>query len=490
MVFQVKLLPHLCLCLLVCRSLHATDLAAVHVGDTADADIITPVALDVTDDAATAALHAARARQIPAVFRSYPAATNVMTRDFLAAFTLARSNFLSGLADEFHSATVDKTTIASADFGHLVTGFGVKYKKFPVPDQLAAEWARGGDGRAIREQLLAALQQSVARRVRPDVLPEGMLVGDTIRLVPVTEAGQKLSLDTVLQSPLAPAASLATLGNVQTQFRREFPAGQQLFARALAAFLQPNCLPDAPFTQLARGTAISQMIVAIHFDAGDTLVHRGDLIDAKIKAALTALKEKLNSGTPAPSVAVENPAPPATTPTPPPALAAVVPSQTLPPTTSSSKAGGRHESLIITLAGISAGALLVFWWQSGQRKPRALAAVPAGQMPLPAVASANPNVGPEVALAVLQELAQQRRELLRAQQSATEEIATLVRRLDDLQLPMQERLLTYETRIQTLEKELAVRTVVNRELLQVRIEMTRHQLATERAATATTSLTA
>jgi hypothetical protein len=86
--------------------------------------------------------------------------------------------------------------------------------------------------------------------------------------------------------------------------------------------------------------------------------------------------------------------------------------------------------------------------------------------------------------AVQQELASQRRELLVAQQAATEEIAALVRRLDELQVPMQQRLQTYEGRIQELEKELTLRNEENRELLKLKIEMISRQLATERASLA------
>jgi len=483
MAARVKFLPLFCLCLLAwsCLPLPATDLAVGRNGGAADADVVTPMALDVVDAAATAALQSARARQIPAVFRSFPEATNVMTRDFLAAFAQARTNFLAELVDEFHSPTLDETTIAAADFGHLVTGFGVKHKNFPVPDKLAAEWARGDDGRAIREQLLAALQ-SAAWRVCPDTLPDGMVVGDTIRLVPVTTADQKLSPDTVQQSPLVSAASLTTVANAQARFRREFPAGQQLFALALAAFLQPNCLPDAPFTELTRGTAVSQMVVVNHYDAGDTVVHRGDLMDAKTKAALAALNEKMRSSSSTAVAEIPRPTPPPAAPAP------AAPTPILNPPVAALKAGTRREAWIIALAGISSGALLLACWRVWRNKKRAPLSVPEIQSPLPVASHVfNAGLAPDVAQVlremVVQELASQRRELLLVHQAATEEIAALVRRLDELQAPRQERQHAYEARIRTLETELAIRTAENRELLKLKIELTHRQLETELAAT-------
>ena len=48
---------------------------------------------------------------------------------------------------------------------------------------------------------------------------------------------------------------------------------------------------------------------------------------------------------------------------------------------------------------------------------------------------------------------------------------------------MQDRLRSYEERILNLEKELAERSQENRELLRLKIEMTRRQLAAESAQT-------
>jgi len=152
------------------------------------------------------------------------------------------------------------------------------------------------------------------------------------------------------------------------------------------------------------------------------------------------------------------------------------------------KAGVPHIGLILTLTGASAAALLVACWQFWKERKRGLASASADQTPLPLPGADKSNLTPQVTQAVReavqQELAMQRRELLVAQQAATDEIAALVRRLDELQVPMQERLHTYEMRIQVLEQELALRNEENRELLKRKIEMISQQLETERAANA------
>jgi hypothetical protein len=477
----------LCLLALLCLPVYARDLAAYKVGDSADADSVTPVALDIVDPAATAALRLIKSQQFPSIFRSFPDTTNGVTRDFLAAYARARTNFLADVAIEFHAATLNEPAIASADFGRLVTVFGVENKSFPITDELAAEWARGGDGHAIREKLLATLSWVEQRPVRPDALPAGMVIGETIRLVPVVDINEKFSLETVQQGPLAPATNLLTLSEAQTLFRGDFTAGQQLFGRALAAFLEPNCFPDAPFTQLTRGTAVYKVVVSDHFDAGEVIVHRGDTIDAKMKAALEALDQELAlNAAKAPVAAVAPPPPQPPLPAASPAPVALARSRVLPPAKPAQTAGFRHPGIILTLASVSFASLLLAGWQYYRQKKGPSAPLPTAQVPLPFPEAAKDNLTPQVAQAVReavqQELAMQRRELLRAQEAATNEIAALVHRLDELQIPMQERLHTYETRIQTLEKELALRNEENRELLKLKIETTTRQLEAERAA--------
>jgi CRP-like cAMP-binding protein len=489
----------------------ALDLEAYRVGEVADADVVTPVALDVADAAATAELKAASARQHPAIFRGFSGATNQMAEDFVAAFAKARVNFLAEVTNEFHSQTLDEAMVNSPDFGRLVTAFGVENREFPVTDELAAEWARGKDGGIVQKELLTVLQWVAGRPVRPDVLPDGLVMSEMVRLVPVKDPDQKLSFEAAQQGPLIAAASLTTVSDAQALFRREFPARQQLFARALAAFIRPNCLPDAPLTRLTRGAAVYQMVVSDHFDAGDTIVRQGEAIDAKARAALLALNDVLKSKPPVAAVApviaaapppqAQRPAEPS-----PPSAPALAP-KAAPASAGAERslaralpvrvrpAGGRHTGLIVTLAGISLGALLVAGWQFlKERKPAPMSALVAqSPLPLPGVVKAadlTPQVAQAVREAVQQELAAQRRELLLAQQAATDEIAALVRRLDDLQVPMQQRLQTYENRIQLLEKELAFRNEENRELLKLKIEMISRQMDSERKTSVVSTVTA
>ena len=496
----------ICLFALFCLPLFAKELPNYHIGDTASADITTPVALDVTDSAATAALKSSEALKTPAIFRNLSDATNVLTREFLAAFASAHSNFLAAVANEFSTPKVSDATIASEDFGYLITAFNIKNRNFPVTSALAAEWAHGDSGEDIQEKLLGLFQQAARFQIRPDNLTAGFVVGETVRLVPAANANEKLSLDDVSRGKLVAMTNMFTVSRVQNLFRRAFPDEQQPFARAMAEFIQPNCVPDVPLTQLARADAVRQMVVAEHFDAGQIIVHRGDVIDEKIKVALDALDGKLKSGVfDQPIVAKRAPQEQLTQlaqaqPTPvskpvrvvqnvvePPKLhiqSLNPPSQTLKIQTL--KFSEHKDWLLVALAGISVVMLFVVWRLISKRRrisrvePAVVPEPKPSQNPASIQAGLAPQVAQVVREAVMQELALQRRELLLAHQAATDEIVALVQRLDKMQVPMQDRLRAYEAQIQELEKELAARTEENRELLKLKIEMVRRQLETER----------
>jgi hypothetical protein len=496
------------LALLSVFTIHAKDLAAYRIGDTAEEDISTPVALDVIDTDATIARRAEESLKTPAIFRNYPEVTNAMADEVTAAFAQAHSDFLASLQDTFHQPVLDEATILSPNFGYFVTAFNLKNKKFPITTDLGQRWARGDAGLDVESSLVGLLAQSMHRSVRADDLPAGFTLGDMVRLVPVRNAKEALNLnDAEQRGRLATRTSIATLSHLRALFRQNFPADDQLVAQALAGFLRPNCEPDPDLTQQARDREVGQLVVADHYNAGQLIVRRGQTIDSKIQTALGELNEKLLPGQLNQQIAAarsqaqqeqdqaqrehqlalqqseqakqelervqeEH------------AQMLKAHDEALDLQNQALKSRARFEWLLAALAVVSALTLLVFWRLVLHR--RRASSLPArvadsqmqNQLPLPA------NLAPQLAQvlksAVVQELAAQRRELLQTQQNAASEIIQLVHRLDELHAPLQERLSAYQTRIQELEKELAVRTEENRELLTLKIEMLRQQLEVER----------
>jgi hypothetical protein len=441
----------ICVLILLCVPvLHAKDNAAYRVGDVAEENIVAPVTLDVIDPAAPAASKLSEA-VTPMIFRVCSDVTDALANKFLAEFAGARSNFIAAVQDTFHQTTLDDATIASPDFGYLITAFNIEHKNFPITIDLAETWARGNPGLAAQNRLLEFLLLTMQHTVRPDELPKNFAIGEIVRLVPVNDPDEKLTL-TVAESrgKLVAEPSLTTLSQLRTIFCREFTSeDEQPLAHALTTLLQPNCIPDAELTQFARDRAARQIAVAQHHAAG----HDGVLQEAQpVLPAVSPILQKTDR--------------PATT-----------QNQPL-------KISAHNNWLIVVLAAISIVATLVMWRLISRRQrvssslSRATNLTP--QNPVILHPELEPHLTQMIKDALVQELAVQRRELLAAQQIATAEIIGLVRRLDELQMTMQERVQAYEMQIQKLEKELAARAEENRELLKLKIEMIRQQIEVER----------
>jgi hypothetical protein len=472
----------ICVLTLLCVPvLCAKDLATYRVGDAAEADIVTPVALDVIDPAATAALKSAEATRTPVIFRICSDATNALAKEFVAEFAGAQSNFIAAVQDTFHQTTLDNATITSPDFGYLITAFNIKNKNFPITADLAATWARGNPGVAAQNRLLNFLLLTMQHPVRPDVLPENFVTGETLRLVAVGNAIENLTLaDAETRGKLVTESSLVTLSQLRTIFRREFTDDdEQPLARALTTLLQPNCFPDADLTQLARERAVSQLVVVEHYDAGQLIVRQGAVIDAKIKTALDQLNEKLAGPGRQPASAGLDDALRET----PPTLPAVQPAQNDAPKKPDQMVAAQNQTLkifarkhwrFVALAALSVVPLFALVRLVLRRRPVSLPLARANNLPPQNPAGLPADFAPQLAqvvrAALVQELAAQRRELLVAQQTRRRvKSSGLVRRLDELQMTMQERVQAYELQIQKLERELAARTAENQELLKLKI---------------------
>jgi hypothetical protein len=507
----MKQLKRICLAgaltLATVSSLSARDLVAYNVGDSADQSITTPVALDVVNPAATTALRAAEALKIPAIFHGL-ANTNTMAAAFLDTFGGTRSNFLAALQDSFHQTTLDEATIASPDFGYLITAFNIKNRTFPVSDALAADWARGKPALALQNKILTSLQRLMQNHVRPDDLPLGLALGDNIRVIPANDPDSRDSISDIAQSgEVIPASSLIPLSNLKMTFRRGFSADEQPLARAASDFLTANCLPDHELTVLIRNHSVDQLVVSQHYNAGQLIVRSGGKIDTEIKLALNQLNDKLSADPTLQMAEAAMLAPPPTPPAAPAPVAAVT--QMAPDDTATVATPSNSQKLPILpwlivgiLAAVSVIASIISFILARRRKPAPVSVAVTTPAPV-ALAKMTPSAPPmtqtelaplvqAVKEAFIQELASQRRELIIAQQQAAAEITELVRRLDDLQTPMQERLRTYESEIRRLEKELAERTEENVELLKLKIQMTQDQLVAEtvhnRAASASASI--
>jgi tetratricopeptide (TPR) repeat protein len=425
--------------------LSAKDIATYRVGDTAELDVTTPVAMDVIDPVSTALLKETEKLKTPAIFRDFAAsATNATATEFLNAFAATRASFTAALLNTFHESPLDEAAISSPEFGNLLANF--QGKSFPVPAELETLWARGDAGLELRNKWLDMLLQPMRSPVRAGDLPDGFVVNDLLRLVPVSSPEEAPALDAAEQSgALVAKNSLTTLAKIQVAFRGGFADGQQPLARALSAFLKPTCAPDVALTQQARDRAVRPFYVVDHYEPGQIIVHRGAPIDVKTKVALEQLHEKLQPVELKYQIEVER-------------ERALQQSQHDRDATASLqnlalRASARNDWLTAGLAVLSVITLVAIW-QAGIQRRRATSLALARTSESP---SSQSDIAVHLAQAVkealLQELAAQRVELLKAQQSAANEVSKLVRRLDELQLPLPQRLSSGEAPVKRLGNE-------------------------------------
>jgi hypothetical protein len=529
MVAALKCLRWIC-AVLVCISVHAEDFSAYKIGDIAQEDIKATVPFDVVNAVATDALKSSRAMAVPAIYRNDTQLTNIIIKKFFTAFATARSNFYRAVAAAYGKASVDSITVDAPDFSYFVTTYNVENKSFPVPLELAKEWAQGNTGAEYREKWLGALLQAMNGHVRPDKLPPLFVIHKNIRVVPVNSMDETFSLAGAdKHGVVIVATNIPTITHLRKVFREQFTQDEQPMAKVLANFIQPDCLPDVAMTQEARDDAVRGVVVTDHFDTGQMIVARGATIDAETKAALDVYNEKLIPGALNEQIAAEHErtveeqqradqaqqraqaeqqqaqsehaAALVAQQQQQQALAdreaaqkqaldeqehaAALQEQALAAQTLALKIHERNEWLMAAVGGISVLALAILGRLISQRRAAVPVTVPAKlqrmeHAPAAVPAELAPYLAQTLKEAVVQGLAQQRTELLEAQKMAAQEIAGLVHRLDQLQAPMQERLRAYQDRIQELQKELAQRTEENRELLKMKIEMLRRHLESER----------
>lgn len=529
MASSLKQIPWICAILAAVVSAQAAGPVSYQIGEKAREDIVATTPFDVVDDGATAALKASRAHGIAAIYRRWDGITNVVAREFLTAFADAHSSFSNAMIATYHQPVIDEGMIGASDFGYFLTAYNVEHKSFPLTTELAVAWAEGQSGAAFRDKWLGLLLQTMSGPVEPDVLPPHFLYQKKIRIMPVRSRDEQFTFfeawrrGYVISADKVPAISL-----VRRQFRRQFSEDAQPLAGALARLLQPNCLPEAQLTKEARDESVRQIVVADHFDSGQIIVHRGEMIDARTKAELDAMnrelavedwsrqaaadherarqaqeqleqehsakqlaqlqaqseqtaaelsqqhqQQALADRARAESLAREEHA-----------QAEAMEAQAVSAQSLAARIRARNEWLIAALASVSTAALLLLWGFLRRRRPATVSAPAKLQRvekyPPGVPAELAPFLAQTLKEALVQGLAAQRAELLEAQRQAAAEIAELVNRLDQLHAPMQERLRAYQERIQELQKELAERTEENRELLKLKIEMMRRHIEMER----------
>lgn len=456
----------------------AKELTEYRIGDRIDNDIVTPLPLMVVDPAATEALKEKEIQRIPVVFRFDKSAAINVESDLREKYSLARSNFLFLMHSSFHHTRLEEHQLATEQFDKLIASFKKRDKYFPLTDQLAADWALGRDGLAEQVKVMARIRAAMEQPIRYDNLTNAPKIGSRITLIPARSPEEKISLeDLAARGQSVPKSNLLTMSRARIALREKFSPEEADAATFAARCLVENCFVETELTLAARARHTEALFVADNYQAGQVIARQGQLVDRKIMAALSQLQEKTVAGRLQEQVAQQQ-----------------------------GQVAQIRESNRLLIAGlIGVGALLcaALAWVAFRRKaPESLLPAtinPTSSAPSPAetewqqralvaeekVARAHEAIRSGVVAQLkdkaVSSLAAQRTDMLEAQRAAALEMAELEKRLNDLQVPLQDRLRAYESRIVELEKALAAKGEENRELIRAKIELMRKQLEAERA---------
>jgi hypothetical protein len=455
----------------------AKDVAEYRVGDTVAEDIVTPVPLMVVDPDATAALKEKEAQRIPVIFRFNRAADVAAEAELRSTFVTARSNFVFLMHDSFHHTRLTDGQLDTEQFRKLMASFKRRHAGFPLTVAIAREWARGNDVLLDQIRLIARVRQAMEQPVRHDNLTNTPKIGSQVLLVPVERDDEAVTLDDIKARGVNfSKTNLLTLSRARLALADQFSVDESEMARFATRALRINCFVESELTRAARARHTDPLFVADNYQAGQVIARRGQLVDQKIMAALTQLQEKTVAGRLVQQVAQEK--------------------------VQAAQIRESNRTLIYSL--IAAAVVLfvsVMWLALRRRTEVATLPVLAGAASVPAVVVAEERarlaeekaarahealrsgVVAQLKDQMVSGLVTQRGEMLEAQQAAAAEMAELVRRLNELQSPLQERLKAYESRITDLERALAAKGAENRELIKAKIELTRKQLDAERGKT-------
>lgn len=469
------LLILVCSALLVAPAALRADVPAYKLGDVATEDVITPVALTVINPVATEALRAKEALKVPAVVRFRPQAADEAEAALRAAFTAARTNFADALYRTMKGKPESERAIGGELFLRAVESARRRAEGFPMLDELAPVWARDESDAAIQTQWAFRLRTVMSLPIIPGKAPAVINSKNSIRLVLVDNLDDRPTPEAVDHSDrLVKGSQLASQPAARSQLLKSFADNEQTVARYVGKFLTTNALVDVELTVLLRSRRTEGLCVTDNYEPAEAVVKKGQILDRKALAALSALREKTVIGTLQQKLAER----PVTTPAEP------------------------DKHLITWIAGgfgVVVALLALILWRIRSRETASLLPVRVPQVD----ASGADTVWRERALTaeakaeqarhamrsgftqwmrekVVQGLFHQRAKLLSAQQKAEVEMHALEQRLEQLQTPLQERISAYEKRIAELEKDLAAKGEENRELIKAKITFAKQKLSVER----------
>lgn len=463
--------------LLTLLSAHAA-VPDYRLGDVAREDVITPVPLLAVNPEATRAMRQTVEEQAPFIVFQTPQSTDEAETELRQSLAKTRAKFLTVLQQIPRDLSTSPTKVDSLPYTDAIAEVA-RESPLDLPLELLAPfWVRGASDEPVVENLLKPIRKIMTQPIVRNKVETPLPADQPVRLIQLQNLSQTPSVPELERAGVTiPVEQVISLFHARLQVKTAFPLGQENLGRFAATFVRNNAYPDAVLSEVLRVRRMEGVTVNETYVAGQPIVQKGQKITPKVLRALAALREKSVVGT----------------------LQAKLEQQ--------QSVAGQITSLtkwiVAGVAALGLGLMLIFW-RLRARPGNALVLVQSEAEQRALSESAGESVWRTRALIaegkaeraqaairsgalgwmrgkIFQTLFHQRADLLSVHQRAEAEMHELEQRLEQLHVPLQERIRAYEKRIQELEQELAAKGEENRELLGARITATRQQLALESA---------
>jgi hypothetical protein len=273
---------------------------SVALGEVADRDVITPIALSIPDVKETDRVRRELARRPLPVFRFSPQLGEQSEARLRANFEHHRQKFVRLVEKSYGRRTLNRATVNHSGFARFVNGAAKEQGTFPLSVELAGAWALGETADTILDRWMLYLRKSMDRFICSEPVDETVrsaFDADTMlpkngRVVTVRNLDARIDINAVARDGThASIIDFRDLPRARAELISGYPAGKRVVATYLATFLQPNALLDIGLTRTWHEEQIASTVAHRRFRAGDIVVHKGDVVDEPIRLAIDAIDE-------------------------------------------------------------------------------------------------------------------------------------------------------------------------------------------------------
>jgi hypothetical protein len=267
------------------------------VGQIAEVDVVTPVALTVLDAEETDRLRQRVAGDAPPVYRYLPTAGEEAVAALRRRLREQRAWFQAALERDYRRSRLNRATVDHPSFTRYVAWLREQNSSLPPVPRLVQAWALGEPDDTLQAELTDRLKTLLARFIVDETPPAGPTPANRARLVPVRQVEAELDLGKAGTRGFECArADLCALPEAQAVLQRGFPSDEQAAARFLAEFVRPNCFLDPALSQQLREGLAAATLATVRYEAGQVIVRRNEVVDTRARAALDALASRRAAG--------------------------------------------------------------------------------------------------------------------------------------------------------------------------------------------------